>query len=198
MIRVILVAVIALLFSFFIPAQSAQAFEQLPRSLRWELISQSGTTAYNDAGYPYGIHYANQGDTVDMWMTVKNHSSNPRGQVWYGKSNILPEGPQYPNAHAIGVGTWDPMDHIPNFLDPSSFVINNNRLGYYDGPAIHRGQTMTLPWRVKIKDNIPNGTYDLVLSLVREFDEWGYRTTSSGANHRYRSMLWRFVVGEEN
>jgi len=189
-----LVAVV--LICSFIPIQPAQAFEQLPRSLRWELVSQSGTTAYNDAGYPYGIVYANPGDTVDMWVTVKNRSSNPRGQVWYGKSALLYEGPQYPNAHAIGVGTWDPMDNIPSFLDPSSFVINGNRLAYYDGAPIYKGQTMTLHWQVKVKDNIPNSTYNLVLSLVREFDEWGYRVTSSGANHRYQGLLWQFKIGD--
>jgi len=133
-----------------------------------------------------------------MWVTVKNRSTNPRGKVWYGKSVLLYEGPNYPNAHAIGVGTWDPMDSIPNFLDASSFVINGNRLAYYDEAPVHQGQTMTLRWRVKVKNNIPDGTYNLVLSLVREFDEWGYRVTSSGANHRYQGLLWQFVVGGDS
>jgi len=187
---------VALVISF-IPIQPAKAFEQLPRSLRWELIDQSGEIQFNSAGYPYGIHHVKAGETVSMWILVKNHSTNPRGQVWYGKSALLSEGPNYPNAHAIGVGTWDPVDHIPSFLDSSSFVINNNRLAYYDDIPVNQGGTMWLQWEAKVRDDTPAGTYDLVLSLVREFDEWGYRTTASGGNHKYRGILWRFIVGDQ-
>jgi len=189
---------VALVISF-IPVRPAQAFEQLPRSLRWELVDQNGTsqqTHVNSVGYSYGVIYAQPGETVNLSLTVANRSTNPRGQVWYGASDILSEGPGYPNAHAIGVGTWDPMDHIPSFLDPSSFVINNNRFAYYEGPAIYRDGRMGVYFNVKIKDSTPSGVYDLVVSLVREFDEWGYRVNPNGTNHRYRGVLWKFVIGD--
>lgn len=196
-IHVVTIAIAAILVGLlWLPGGAAQAFEQLPRSLAWELIAQSGEKKYNSASYPYAVHYAQAGDTVEMWATVKNWSRNPRAQMWYGQSSLLNEGPNYPNAHAIGVGTWDPMDHQPTFLDPSSFVVNGNRLVYYDGPAINRGQTVTIRWKVKIAANTADGIYDLPLALVRELDEWGYRVTPSGANHRYRSMLYQFVVGD--
>ncbi|MDD5606028.1 MAG: hypothetical protein PHR51_01740 [Patescibacteria group bacterium] len=180
---------------FVLPANFVKAFEQFPRSLAWELVSQSGDTHYDSLGYPYAIHYVQPGETVNMWVTVRNRSRNRQAEMWYGKSALLDEGPNYPNAHAIGLGTWAPMDHVPSFLDPSSFVINGNRFAYYDGSPINKGQTMTLQFQVKIKEGIANGAYDLTTSFVREFDEWGWRDNGKGQNHHYRSMLWKFVVG---
>lgn len=188
----LLVSVVVLLFSCAVPAQ---AFEQLPRSLAWELVSQSGVAQFTADGYPYSIVYAQPGETVSLWMIVKNRSRNPRGEVWYGAQSLLDEGPSYPNAHAIGVGTYDPIDNRPAFLDPSSFVINGNRFSYYNGEALNKGQTTVLGWSVKIADNVAEGDYNLVVSLVREFDEWGQRVTASGANHKYQGVLYRFRIG---
>jgi hypothetical protein len=112
---ILLLGTATLSLSFVRPAQ---AFESFPRSLAWELISQSGEIAYNAAGYPYGIHYVQPGDTVEMSIAVRNRSRNRQAEMWYGKSALLSEGPSYPNAHAIGVGTWDPMDNIPHFSIP--------------------------------------------------------------------------------
>ncbi|PIR99113.1 hypothetical protein COT87_01180 [Candidatus Collierbacteria bacterium CG10_big_fil_rev_8_21_14_0_10_44_9] len=190
---VVAVFVLSLIGSTVTPAQ---AFEQFPRSLAWELIGQSGTPATNSAGYPFSVIYAQPGETVQMSMQVKNHSRDPHAEMWYGKSQIGYEGPDYPNAHAIGVGTWDPIDNIPTFLDPSSFVVNGNRLTYYDGAPVNKGEIMDLNWQVKIANNVQNGTYNLVLSLVREFDEWGYRVKSNGVNHKYRAVLYQFKIGQ--
>lgn len=190
----LLVVIIA--SGFILPIEITNAFEPLPRSLAWELVEQTGETRYDSKGYPYAIFRAQPGERVDLFATVRNMSRNPKAQVWYGTSDLLPEGNNYPNAHAIGLGTWAPIDHIPTFLDASSFVINNNRLAYYDGPPVHRGELMALGFQVRLADNLPDGVYDLTVSLVREFDEWGWRDNGKGQNHYYRSMLWRFVVGE--
>jgi hypothetical protein len=188
---------VVLAVGFVLPTDVADAFQQFPRSLAWELMSQSGVQKVDFNGDPYAVHYVQPGETVQMHVTVRNRSRNRQAEMWYGASSILPEGPNYPNAHAIGLGTWDPMDNIPSFLDPSSFVINGNRFAYYNGEPINKGQSMTLNFQVKIKDGVADGTYDLVTSFVREFDEWGWRDNGRGQNHRYRSMLWKFVVGDE-
>jgi hypothetical protein len=189
------IAAILMVGSLMLSALPAQAFEQLPRSLAWQLVGQSGETAYWDGQYTYGVHRAKAGDTVTMWATVKNLSRNPRGEVWYGRSSLLPEGPQYPNAHAIGVGTLDPMDNTPSWMDKSSFVINDNRFMYYDGSPVYKGQTVTFQWQIKIAANAPDGIYPLSLGLVREFDEWGFRVNANGANHHFQNMYWQFVIG---
>ncbi len=173
--------------------QNAKAFEQLPRSLTYVRISQSGSPG-SDGSY---IH-ANPGDTVAMWLTVKNQSTNPKAQVWYGRGDLPNEGPNYPNAHAIGVGTAKPRDSKPNWLDDSSFTINGNRFMYYDGQPVAKGQTMTLSWNVKIAANATPGTYNLHVALVREFDEWGTRVNLNGSRYRYQDVLWKFVIGENN
>ncbi|OGB74694.1 hypothetical protein A2810_00260 [candidate division Kazan bacterium RIFCSPHIGHO2_01_FULL_49_10] len=194
--RIILWLIVALLTSqIWSGVPSVIAFEQLPRSLAWELMGQSGIEQLTPDGYPYSIINTPPGATIQMSVKVRNRSRNPRAEVWYGKSALIKEGPSYPNAHAIGIGTWDPMDNKPSFLDASSFVINGNRLAYYDGAPVNKGGIMDLSWTVRVADNTPNGTYDLVLSLVREHDEWGYRVTPKGVNHKYRSILFRFVIG---
>lgn len=172
------------------------AFEAFPRSLAWELITQSGEIQTDDNGDQYGVHYAQPGDILNMSVTVKNLSRNPAAEIWYGTSALIDEGPDYPNAHAIGIGTWGPMDHVPYFLDSSSFVINNNRFTYYDGEAVARGENMTLNFQVKITEGLADGAYNLVTSLVREFDEWGWRDNGDGTNHRHNSILWQLVVGD--
>lgn len=191
------VIAITLVFSFT-PTKSVEAFQQFPNSLAWELVSQSGQLKFDSNRGPYAVHYVQPGETVNMQVTVINRSRNRNAEMWYGASALLPEGPDFPNAHAIGLGTWDPMDHVPSFLDSSSFVINGNRFVYYDGGPINKGQMMVLDFQVKIKEGIANGTYDLLTSLVREFDEWGWRDNGHGQNHRYRSMLWKFVVGQSS
>ncbi len=175
-------------------ANPAAAFEQLPRSLAWELIDMSGEKVHASNSM-YGIYRVQKGQTVDMWVTVKNLSKNPRAEVWYGRDSLLPEGPLYPNAHAIGVGTLNPMDNKPGWVDPASFVINGNRLTYYNGAPVSWGQTVTLNWKIKLADNVADGIYNLNLGLVREFDEWGERVTSTGAHHQFQDVYWKFAVG---
>ncbi len=195
MFRYLLVAIF--IVSVLLPVSPAKAFEQLPRSLAWELLDMSGQKKeYVEGKYLINNHYVKPGDTIDMWVRVANRSKNPAAEVWYGKSALLDEGPNYPNAHAIGVGMWDPFDKNPGWIDPSSFVINDNRFMYYDGPRVDKNSAVTLAWKVKIPTTVPNGQYDLTLNLVREFDEWGIRVDSAGNTHRYQSMYWKIHVGD--
>ncbi len=183
---------------FTVQPATTQAFEQFPRSLAWERISQSGTYVPSSDGYGYSTITAAPGQIVPMSLTVKNRSRNPEAEVWYGKSSLFNEGPTYPNAHAIGVGTSDPMDHVPSWIDPSSFAINGNRLAYYDGPPVYKGQNVTLNWNIKLQSDLTPGYYVLNLALVREFDEWGQRVTSTGANAKYQTVRYVFNIGNTN
>ena len=170
----------------------ALAFEQLPRSLAWELLDISGAKQYNPST-PYGTYRVQPGEEVDVWIKVKNLSKNPRAEVWYGVDDLLPEPDPFHNAHAIGVGVIN--DAQPKWIDPSSFVINNNRFTYYNGSPVFWGQVMTVGWKIKIASNTPAGIYTLHLGLVREFDEWGQRVTGTGALHPYQDFVFQFAVG---
>ena len=170
----------------------SSAFEQLPRSLVYYVADQSGLTQSDKYGN-YGVHYAQPGDTVTMWMTVKNLSRNPAAYVWYPVNELPDEGKDYPYAHAIGAATAN--DVSPFWLDGSSFVLNGNRLTYYDGPAVHRGKYMTLAWQVKISnDAVLGSAYPLSLGLVREFDEWGIKVNSVGRTAQMQAIRWVFKI----
>ncbi|MEA1909503.1 MAG: hypothetical protein U9M89_00535 [Patescibacteria group bacterium] len=175
----------------------SSAFEQLPRSLAYYVAEQSGLPNY-DGEMDIGTHYAKPGDVVDMWVTVKNMSKNPKALTWYPESSIIDEGPEYPFAHAIGVGTANPIDTKPNWIEPSSFVINNNRLVYYEGPPVNRNGYVTFAWKVRISPYALPGTYTLDLDLVREFDEHGIRVNSAGRMLINQFMRWNFKISELN
>ena len=179
----ILVAAALLGLYYLHNTPGSSAFEAFPGSLNYSLEAQSGESS--SGGY---IVKANPGDTVRMWIRVKNLSNNPKSQVWYGKSALIPEGERYPNAHAIGVGVFEPLDWQPQWIDPNSFVIHGNRLTYYDGPPVYRGQTIDLAWDVKVRANCPPSVQELRLNLVREFDTWGNKTNGD------KSIAWRFIV----
>jgi len=182
------VSAVAIAVAFAVPAG---AFQALPNSMIYEFKSQSGTISADGTAHEVT---ANAGDTVQLSLTVANRSQNPAGRVWYGTSALLSEGPDYPNAHAIGVGTARPFDNVPSWIDSSSFVINNNRFVYYDGAAVNPGDEITLTWDVKISATAANGTYDLYVGLVREFDEWG-RQWKNGMILPNPDIFWRFVIG---
>jgi hypothetical protein len=173
---------------------SVEAFQPLPNSLAWEVINQSGTPV---SGTDLTSYNVSPGQTVNLSLTIKNWSRNPAAQVWYGTSALLSEGSDYPYAHAIGVGTWNPRDNVPSFIDSSSFVIHGNRLAYYNGPEVGRGGQIVLSWSVKLKSDIRSGAYDLDLALVREFDEWGQRVDGQGKPHRFQSVRYRFNVSDD-
>jgi hypothetical protein len=179
-----LVIALVLLGAYYLSnTPGSSAFESFPGSLDYSLEAQSGEVSAG--GY---IVKANPGDTVKMWIKVKNLSNNPKSQVWYGKSALISEGEKYPNAHAIGVGVFEPLDWQPKWIEPSSFVIHGNRLTYYDGQPVSRGQSVELSWEIKIKANCPASVQELRLNLVREFDTWGNKVGGD------RSIAWRFIV----
>ena len=174
----------------------SSAFEQFPRSLAYNVVEQSGLAQSDLGPTPYAVHYARPGDTVSMSVTVKNLSRNSKALVWYPKNSLLDEGADYPNAHAIGVGVVN--DESPYWIDSSSFVINGNRLAYYDGPAVYKNNYMTISWQVKISQYAPYGAYTLDLSLLREWDEWGIRTYSNGRDSDDQFIRWIFKVSDQN
>jgi len=176
--------------------KGSAAFEQFPRSLAYYVADQSGLTQSDTYGN-YGVQYARPGDTVTMWVTVKNLSRNPAANVWYPVDELTSEGADYPNAHAIGIGPVN--DVSPFWLDSSSFVSHGNRLTYYNGPAVYRGKYMTLAWQVKIaNDAVLGSTYPLSLGLMREFDEWGIRVNSLGKTTSTQAMRWVFKISNMN
>lgn len=166
-----------------------QAFEQHLNSLVYELVSKSkGVNATDNVDY-----FVQQGETVELRLTVRNRSRNYRALMWYGKSDLPVEGPSYPNAHCIGVGTVGPRDHQPSWIDPSSFVINGNRFTYYDGEPIYKGKLLVIKFNVKISNDAQAGLYALPWGLVREFDEWGKLVDANGRNYS-GDIAWRFAV----
>ena len=108
-------------------APQALAFENLG-TFRYQWIAQSGTISSDGKAHEVA---ANPGDTVNLSLTIRNRSTNPKALTMYGKSALLSEGPSYPNAHAVGVGTSHPRDNVPAWLDASSLAFNGNRYGYY-------------------------------------------------------------------
>lgn len=172
--------------------RGSAAFEQFPRSMAFASMDQSGAPQTDKYGL-YGTYYVKPGDTVDMWVTVKNLSRNPAANVWYPDSELADEGEDYAHAHAVGIGTAD--DESPFWLDSSSFVVNGNRFAYYDGPAVYRGKYLTLAWRVKISTSAVLGsTYPLNTSLIREFDERGERVYTNGRNYPIDTIRWAFRI----
>ncbi|MFH1088312.1 MAG: hypothetical protein V1719_00535 [Patescibacteria group bacterium] len=174
----------------------SSAFEQFPRSLAYNVIEQSGLPQSDLGPTSYAVHYARPGDTISMFVTVKNLSRNSKALVWYPKKDLLDEGIDYPSAHAIGVGVVN--DESPYWVDPSSFVINGNRLAYYDGPAVYKNNYMTISWQIKISQYAPYGVYTLDLGLLREFDEWGMRTYVNGRNSDDQFIRWVFKVSDQS
>ncbi|AKM84902.1 MAG: hypothetical protein VE98_C0001G0448 [candidate division Kazan bacterium GW2011_GWA1_50_15] len=170
-------------------APQALAFENLG-TFRYQWIAQSGTVEG-----PAHVVRANAGDTVNMSLTIRNRSTNPQALTMYGKSALLSEGPSYPNAHAVGIGTSHPRDNVPAWLDASSFAINGNRFAYYDGAAVNPGQDLTLTWTAKIASSAANGTYDLYTEVVREFDGWAQQVTAGGRAIASGDIFWRFIIG---
>ncbi|MFA5967249.1 MAG: hypothetical protein WC805_01900 [Patescibacteria group bacterium] len=170
----------------------SSAFEQFPRSLVYAVVSQSGVPQVSAAdGTSYAVHYAKPGDTVDMYVVVKNLSKNTKALVWYPQHELAAE-TNMPNAHAIGAGTFG--DVQPTWLDNSSFIMNGNRLAYYDGPAVHKGKYMVLAWRIKIANSAVLGNYPLDVALVREYDEQGNRVYNNGKTYPISYIHWVFNV----
>ncbi len=175
-------------------ALPAGAIEFFPTPFRYQWKSQSGTVE-GDAH----VVRANAGDTVAMSLTIINRSTDPRALTIYGKSALLPEASPYQGAHELRLGTARPHDNIPSWVDPSSFISNpdgaSNRLAVYDGPAVNPGGDLTFNFNLKIKADAANGTYDLYLGVVREFDAWARQVDSAGRLLASEDIFWRFIIG---
>ena len=137
---------------------------------KYEWVAQSGTISPD--GYAHQYTNLVPGQTLDLWLTLTNRS----GQPIVGKSNLPPiePGKQVP-VGAWGIGTQNPQDGTPYFLDSSSFVLNNNRFVYYDNENLGdwpNGSSRTMGWTIKLANNLADGVYDLYYRPVCEYLAW--------------------------
>jgi len=158
---------------------------------QYEWVSQSGTISADGLAHQYtGV---DAGDTIDLSLTLINRS----GTTIKGTSALgaIPTGKQV-QVGAWGIGTQNPQDGTPSFLDTSSFVLNNNRFMYYDGADVPNGGQIKFDFDVKMDSDLADGTYKLYVRPVSEYNAWtrqyknGQTFTSGNSD-----IFWAFVVG---
>ncbi len=156
---------------------------------KYEWVRQSGTISADGLAHEYTNVAA--GQTFNLSLTVINRS----GTTIKGKS-ALPVGTKQVPVGVWGIGTQNPQDGTPSFLDLSSFVLNNNRFVYYDGADVPNGGEITFNWTIKMATSLSNGTYKLYVRPVSEFLAWTRQVkngiTLPGTNS---DIFWQFVVG---
>jgi len=176
----------SLIFSFIlVPAKPASA-----TTYKYEWVSQSGTVSPD--GYAHQYTSLKAGDLIPLSLTLINRS----GTTIVGKGN-LPTIPGYQVPIGVwGVGTQNPQDGSPYFLDTSSFILNNNRFVYYDGANVPDGGYFTLNWTVKLADNLSDGVYDLYYRPVCEYLAWTRQYKNGHTLLGTDSDIFtRFIVG---
>ncbi|MBU1082973.1 hypothetical protein KKE14_00835 [Patescibacteria group bacterium] len=156
---------------------------------KYEWKSQSGTISADGLAHEYqGV---TAGQTINLSLTMINRS----GTTIKGKS-ALPAGTLQVPVGVWGIGTQNPQDGTPSFLDLSSFVLNNNRFVYYDGADVPDGSEITFDWPVTMATTLAAGTYKLYVRPVSEFLAWTRQVkngiTLPGTNS---DIFWQFVVG---
>ncbi|MFA6398288.1 MAG: hypothetical protein WCW55_01570 [Patescibacteria group bacterium] len=156
---------------------------------KYEWVRQSGTISADQLAHEYqGV---TAGQTIPLSLTMINRS----GTTIKGKS-ALPVGTKQVPVGVWGIGTQNPQDGTPSFLDLSSFVLNNNRFVYYDGADVPNGGEITFTWNIKMAASLSNGTYKLYVRPVSEFLAWTRQVkngiTLPGTNS---DIFWQFVVG---
>lgn len=182
--------VTSLIASFMlIPAQPASATPVY----RYEWVSQSGTVSPD--GYAHQYTGLVAGQTINLSLTLINRS----GTTIVGKSSLpITPGYQVPIG-SWGVGTQNPQDGTPYFLDSSSFILNNNRFVYYDNENLGdwpNGASRTMGWTVKLTNNLVNGVYSLYVRPVSEYNAWTQQYKNGKTLPSYNSdIFWQFVVG---
>jgi len=136
---------------------------------KYEWVAQSGTISPD--GYAHQYTNLVPGQTLDLWLTLTNRS----GKTIVGKSGLpIEPGKQVP-VGAWGIGTQNPQDGTPYFLDTSSFILNNNRFVYYDNENLGDwadGQSRTMGWTIKLANNLADGVHDLYYRPVSEYLAW--------------------------
>src|SRR4030042_6015266 len=146
-------------FAFSVP--TAQAIEFFPTPGRYQWVSQSGTLSTDGTAHEVRV---NAGDTVQLSLTIKNRTIDPRAQIWYGVppgGTLLPEEAPYRGAHELRVGVKN--DEILTWIDSSSFLANpdgdDNRFAVYNGADARPGDSLTFTWNLKIKAGTADGHY---------------------------------------
>lgn len=166
------------------------AVAQTP-TYRYEWVSQSGTISADGLAHEYAGLSA--GQTLNLTLSMINRS----GTTIKGKDALgaVPSGKQV-QVGAWGIGTQNPQDGTPSFLDASSFVLNNNRFVYYNGADVPNGGTITFNWTIKMSTTVANGVYNLYVRPVSEYNAWTrqYKNgrTFSSTNS---DIFWRLTVG---
>jgi len=148
--------------------------------------AQNGTISVD--GRAHEVH-ASPGDTVAMSVTLVNRS----GRTIQGLSKLATIAGKV-NYGGWGLGTSNPIDNKPAWLDPSSFVINGNRFVYYDGPDVPDGAEFTIAWNVKISPSAKKSTYSLYLNCVKEWENWTQQVSASGILLKSPDIFWRFII----
>jgi len=160
---------------------------------KYEWVSQSGTVSPN--GYAHQYTGLVAGQTVNLWLTLTNRS----GTTIKGKSGLpIESGKQVP-VGAWGIGTQNPQDGTPYFLDSSSFILNNNRFVYYDNENLGDwpdGYSRTMGWTIKLANNLTDGVYNLYYRPVCEYSAWTRQYKNGHTLPGTDSDIFtRFVVG---
>jgi hypothetical protein len=158
---------------------------------RFKFVDQTPTTLSADG--KAHIVTANAGDTVAMSVTLTNLSSEtikPKSAL----GAVIP-GKQVP-VGSYGIGTRG--DAMTPWLDASSFVLNGNRLAYYDGATdVAPGANFTMSWNVKIASTAANGTYDYYFRPVFEWKGWTRQVAWNGTllATEKADIFTRFIIG---
>jgi len=159
----------------------------------YEWVSQSGTISADGLAHEYTNLEA--GQTINLSLNLRNRTGNTiRNRHRLGN----PEAGKQVPIGSYGIGSQTPkQDGTPSFLDLSSFILNNNRFVYYDGPDVPDNGLITMNWTIKLASNLSDGVYNLYVRPVSEYLAWTRQikngkllpTTSS-------DIFWRLTVGE--
>lgn len=159
----------------------------------YEWISQNG--AISADGLAHEFTNLQAGQTIQLSLILRNESDYTV-RAKHLRGNPEP-GHQVP-AGSYGIGSQTPyQDGTPNFLDLSSFVLNNNRFVYYEGEDVSHGRDVHIAWTIKLKDNLVNGVYKLYVRPVFEYIAWTKQIKNGQLLPSTNSdIFWRFVVGD--
>ena len=193
---------IAIITAIIIAANSrlstpaGSAFVSFPTHCRYEWVDQSGAKSADGKAHEV---YANAGDTIPMYLTIRNRNIDPLALVMYGippQGTLLPEVAPHRGGHEFRIGVKN--DEILSWIDSSSFYPNpdgdDNRFAVYDGPDANVGDELILTWNLKIKDDA-DGIYNLYTGIVREFDNWPWQVDVYGSVIPGGSdIFWKFII----
>ncbi len=157
---------------------------------RFKWISQTPATVTADGT----AHYVSvtQGNSVTLSVTVQNLS----GKTIKGRSALgaIPAGKQT-QVGSFGIGVRGDLQ--TPWLDASSFVLNGNRLVYYEGADVAPNANITMTFTVKVASTAANGTYNLYYKPVFDYEAWTRQVAWNGRvlDKDKSDIFTRFFVG---